>query len=129
MHGLQEAEQMDLQGPFTYAIYGPNVGQMYTLVTIRYPLLLKIRKRLHLHVIKTFFHLSASRLDYMDNTLGDCLSHLTKEFYTSYPTTLKNVVEVSETIKRGPKEFTTTLCPLESIIIGGQVHRHFGDFY
>ena len=28
MHGLQEAEQMDLQGPFTYAIYGPNVGQV-----------------------------------------------------------------------------------------------------
>ena len=65
----------------------------------------------------------------MDNTLGDCLSHLTKDFYTSYTTTLKNFAIVSQTIKRGPKEFATTLCPLESIIVRGQVHRHFGDFY
>lgn len=63
---------------------------------------------------------SISQFEWMDHAPGDFSSQLTKEFYTSYASTLMKLVAANETTKRGQREFATTVGPLDSIIVRGK---------
>ncbi|KAH0698666.1 hypothetical protein KY284_012881 [Solanum tuberosum] len=56
---------------------------------------------------------------WMNNSHGEFSLHITREFYSSYATTLMNFVAHSETTKRDYKEFASTWGPLNSIMVRG----------
>jgi len=60
------------------------------------------------------------QFDWMDNVPGEYSNHLTREFYSSYATTLMNFAADTETTKRGQKDMASTWGPLNSIIVRGK---------
>ncbi|KAH0746319.1 hypothetical protein KY285_007976 [Solanum tuberosum] len=56
----------------------------------------------------------------MDNAGGEYSSHLAREFYSSYATTLLNFAAEIETINRGQRDISITRVPLNSIIVWGK---------
>uniref|UniRef100_M1DHD6 Uncharacterized protein n=1 Tax=Solanum tuberosum TaxID=4113 RepID=M1DHD6_SOLTU len=67
-------------------------------------------------IYRTFqFH----QFDWMINAIGEYSSHLDREFYSSYATTLMNFVAETETTKRDQKDVATTWGPLNSIMVWG----------
>ncbi|KAH0709099.1 hypothetical protein KY284_010526 [Solanum tuberosum] len=60
------------------------------------------------------------QFDWMDNVPGEYSSHLTREFYSSYASTLMNFVADTVTTMRGQNDMDSTWGPLNSIIVRGK---------
>uniref|UniRef100_M1E122 Uncharacterized protein n=1 Tax=Solanum tuberosum TaxID=4113 RepID=M1E122_SOLTU len=60
------------------------------------------------------------QFDWMNNASGEYSSHLAREFYESYATTLMNFTAETETTKWGKKDLASTWGPLNSIMVRGK---------